>query len=120
MPSDGAPADDTMPADEPRRQLRAGDEQAQHHCGREEPTCNAASGQPSSKQRNQIPILAHLTAAPEPDLAAMNYGDAKEWVAKRWTQWMLKSDDDVIDLSFRSSLCTMMVAVAVDATDPER
>ena len=24
----------------------------------------------------------------------MSYGDAREWVAQRWSQWMLKSDDD--------------------------
>ena len=65
---------------------------AEHHCGREERReerrCNAAEGRPSSKQANQVTILAHLTGAPEPDLSTMTYGEARLWVAERWRTWV--------------------------------
>jgi hypothetical protein len=58
------------------------------HCGRTEPSCAAAEGQPSSKQRNQIPILSALTQTPEPDLDSMSREEAGSWVRARWAEWL--------------------------------
>ena len=54
------------------------------------PSISAAEGRPSSKQANQVPILAHLTGVPQPDLSAMTYGEARLWIAERWHTWMAR------------------------------
>ena len=63
-------------------------EPAPHHCGAAEARCAAAAGRPSSKHRNQIPILSMMTMTPQPDLDSMSHDDARHWVAARWAEWM--------------------------------
>ena len=58
------------------------------HCGRTERSCGAAMGLPSSKQRNQIPILSALTQTPEPDIGSMSRQEAESWVWARWVEWL--------------------------------
>lgn len=58
------------------------------HCGRTERSCAAAAGLPSSKQRNQIPILSALTQTPEPDVSSMSREEAESWVWGRWADWL--------------------------------
>jgi hypothetical protein len=45
-------------------------------------------GLPSSKQRNQIPILSALTQTPEPDVGSMSRGEAESWMWARWIEWL--------------------------------
>ena len=59
------------------------------HCGRtQQGSCAAAAGLPSSKQRNQIPILSALTQTPEPDVGSMSREEAGSWVRARWAEWL--------------------------------
>ena len=57
------------------------------HCGRNEAKCAATAGRPSSKQRNQIPILSALTLTPIPDMDSMDRIEAAQWIASRWREW---------------------------------
>jgi hypothetical protein len=60
----------------------------EQHCSRAERSCAAAMGLPSSKQRNQIPILSALTQTPEPDMRSMTREEAESWVWARWAEWL--------------------------------
>ena len=40
-----------------------------------------------SKQRNKIELLARLTRTPEPDMEALSWDVADEWLASRWHEW---------------------------------
>ena len=57
------------------------------HCGGPARTCSAGESV-SSKQRNQIPLLARLTMTPEPDTTNLDGGEANEWLAARWHEWL--------------------------------
>jgi hypothetical protein len=77
--SDGAPRRQLSDA-EPTTGHHSGSA-ARHHCGREESRCNAADGRPSSKQRNQIPILAHLTGSEKDAKLAQKLGQLQPFIS---------------------------------------
>jgi hypothetical protein len=57
------------------------------HCGGPERKCTAKEFV-SSKQRNQIPLMARLTMSPEPDIDGINWMEANQWLAARWHEWI--------------------------------
>ena len=59
------------------------------HCGGPERKCTAKEFA-SSKQRNQIPLMARLTMSPEPDIENINWEEANQWLAARWHEWIVQ------------------------------
>ena len=80
-----------------RRSLEVGDDQSEgpapiaQHCssvhGGEETECRGHTAV-NLKQRRNVRLLASMNGVQEPNVEAMSFSEADQWIAREWRKWM--------------------------------